>query len=170
MSFRESNYTIKGTLGSISVSDLSPHGYLYPEKFITTGSEALHFHVFKYCNPNLNSQTDYDMSVKCQMSSVQYVHTQRFLTEITTFFRHFNEMQELIRKIRLAASGEDVNPGNTRGSRIKLDISAGSPVIAIPQSSSLTDVLVADLGQITVCNTFLFFGSEGTISFLRKKR
>ncbi|CAL1290806.1 unnamed protein product [Larinioides sclopetarius] len=168
MSFQESNYTIKGTLGSISVSDLSPHGYLYPEKFITTGSEALHFDVFKYCNTSLIEQHDYDMSVKCQMSSVQYVHTQRFLTEITTFFRHFNEMQELIRKIRLAASGADVNPEDTRGSRIKLDISAGSPVIAIPQSASLTDVLVADLGQITVCNTFLYYGSEGTIVYNEK--
>ncbi|GFQ85231.1 vacuolar protein sorting-associated protein 13D [Trichonephila clavata] len=169
MSFRESNYTIKGTLGSISVSDLSPHGYLYPEKFITTGSEALHFNVFKYSNSTPNVQTEFDMSVKCQMSSVQYVHTQRFLTEITTFFRHFNEMQELIRRIRLAASGAVVDPENSRGSRIKLDISAGSPVIAIPQSASLTDVLVADLGQITVCNTFLFYGSEGTISYCGKE-
>lgn len=167
MSFRESGSTIKGTLGSISVSDLSPHGYLYPEKFITTGSEALHFHVFRYCSTVLSSQTDYDLSVKCQMSSVQYVHTQRFLTEITTFFRHFNEMQELIRKIRLAASGTNFDISNTRGSRVKLDISAGSPVIAIPQSATLTDVLVANLGKITVCNTFLFFGDKGTISYCK---
>ncbi|KFM78297.1 Vacuolar protein sorting-associated protein 13D, partial [Stegodyphus mimosarum] len=163
MSLREHTYTIKGTLGSISLSDLSPHGCLYPEKFVTTGSEALHFHIFKYSSQISSWQTDYDISIKCQMSSVQYVHTQRFLTEVTAFFRHFNEMQELIRKIRLAASGTVVSTEAVRGSRILLDISAGSPVIVIPQSSSLNDVLVADLGQITVRNMFLPAGSKGTI-------
>ncbi|XP_054721064.1 intermembrane lipid transfer protein VPS13D-like [Uloborus diversus] len=167
-SIQDHTYTIKGTLGSISLSDLSRHGHLYPEKFITTGSEALHFHIFKYSRQCSDINTDFDLSVKCQMSSVQYVHTQRFLSEITAFFRHFNEMQELIRKIRLAASGAIIDNEITRGSRISLNISADSPVIVIPQSSSNTHVLVADLGQITVRNAFLMSGTKGTISYCKQ--
>lgn len=168
MSLRDHTYSIKGTLGRISLSDLSPHGHLYPEKFITTGSEALHYHILKYSRQMPNLETDCDLSVKCQMSSVQYVHTQRFLSEVTAFFRHFNEMQELIGKIRLATSEAIVNIAASRGSRILLDISAGSPVIVIPRSSSSTDVLVADLGKITVRNTFLTAGSKGTISYCKR--
>lgn len=168
MSLRDNTYSIKGTLGSISLSDLSPHGHLYPEKFITTGSEALHYHIFKYSRQIPNLETEYDLSLKFQMCSVQYIHTQRFLSEITAFFRHFNEMQELIRKIRLATSGAIVSVEAMRGSRILLDIAAGSPVIVIPQSSSSSDVLVADLGRITVRNTFLTAGSKGTISYCKR--
>lgn len=168
MSLRDYTYSIKGSLGSISLSDLSPYGHMYPEKFITTGSEALHFHIFKYSRQIHDLQTDYDLSLKFQMCSVQYVHTQRFLSEVTAFFRHFNEMQELIRKIRLATSGAIVNVEAARGSRILLDIAAGSPVIVIPQSSSSSDVLVANLGKITVRNTFLTAGSKGTISYCKR--
>ncbi|KAG0696636.1 Vacuolar protein sorting-associated protein 13D [Chionoecetes opilio] len=56
----------------------------------------------------------------------------------------------------------------SRGSRVSLDISAGSPVIFLPMSSQSNDLLVGDLGSITVMNTFLWAGSEGTIKQARE--
>ena len=47
VSLRDGNFAIKGQLGVLSLRDESPHGKLYREKFITTGTQALNFDVFK---------------------------------------------------------------------------------------------------------------------------
>lgn len=41
------NLTLNGRLGSLSLVDCSPHSLLYPEKFITAGTEAMTFQLFK---------------------------------------------------------------------------------------------------------------------------
>ena len=48
--------------------------------------------------------------------------------------------------------------------RLLLDIEAGSPIILIPHSSRTSDVLVADLGQLSVKNVFRFDGDMGTFN------
>lgn len=49
------------------------------------------------------------------------------------------------------------------GARISMDIVAGSPIILIPHSSRTTNILVANLGNLTIQNTFLFDGDPGTL-------
>lgn len=44
-----------------------------------------------------------------------------------------------------------------------MDIVAGSPIILIPHSSRTTNILVANLGNLTIHNTFLFDGDSGTL-------
>ena len=56
-----------------------------------------------------------------------------------------------------------------RGSRIAMDIEAGAPVILIPHSSRSTDILVMNLGTLTVHNTFRQAGLPGTISHRQNK-
>ena len=56
-----------------------------------------------------------------------------------------------------------------RGSRIAMDIEAGAPVILIPHSSKSRDILVANLGTLTVNNQFKFAGTEHTIAYMNKK-
>lgn len=48
VSTRDTNFDVKGQLGSVSLQDSSPNGNLYRERFITTGDKAVDFHVFKY--------------------------------------------------------------------------------------------------------------------------
>ncbi|KAK7083456.1 hypothetical protein SK128_002186, partial [Halocaridina rubra] len=57
----------------------------------------------------------------------------------------------------------------SRGSRVSLDISAGSPVIFLPMSSRSETLLVADLGSLTITNKFLWSGSQGTISQVQRE-
>jgi len=45
---RDGNLAVTGQLGSLLLQDTSPHGSLYRERFVTTGSQALVFDVFKY--------------------------------------------------------------------------------------------------------------------------
>jgi len=45
---RDGNLAVTGQLGSMLLQDTSPHGALYRERFVTTGSQALVFDFFKY--------------------------------------------------------------------------------------------------------------------------
>lgn len=49
-------------------------------------------------------------------------------------------------------------------SRRLLVVTAGSPVLLLPLSSHSSEILVADLGKLSITNKFLHAASEGTIS------
>ena len=53
--------------------------------------------------------------------------------------------------------------------RILLDIEAGSPIILVPHSSRTTDVLVADLGTLSVKNCFKFDGDPETFNYAKSE-
>lgn len=44
----DGDLALQGSLGSLSLSDLTPHGDLYRERFTTRGGEALVFNIHKY--------------------------------------------------------------------------------------------------------------------------
>lgn len=50
--------------------------------------------------------------------------------------------------------------------KLSLILEAGSPIILLPVSSKSSDLLVVDLGQLSVNNAFKFSGEDGTISVL----
>ena len=47
VSTRDTNVGFKGSLGSMSLTDQSPHGQMYSQRFVTTGQQALEFDIFK---------------------------------------------------------------------------------------------------------------------------
>ena len=57
-----------------------------------------------------------------------------------------------------------INEAAFHNPRLLLDIEAGSPIILIPHSSKTQDVLVADLGKLSVKNCFSFDGDTGTFT------
>ncbi|XP_064629557.1 intermembrane lipid transfer protein VPS13D-like isoform X2 [Lineus longissimus] len=163
VSLRDGNFAIVGKLGSMSLMDTSLHGAMYREKFMTLGDQALDFDVFKYGTPDPGNVRPHDIRVKLRMASVRYTHTQRFMSETIAFCQHFMQLQDLLGRMRAASAGKKISETATRGARISLDVVAGSPVILIPHSSLSKDILVVDLGTLTVSNTFLVNGSEGSI-------
>ena len=56
----------------------------------------------------------------------------------------------------------------TRSTRLLLELHAGSPVILLPVSSHSPELLVVDLGKLSVSNSFRRAGTEGTISLVRR--
>ncbi|XP_056240495.1 intermembrane lipid transfer protein VPS13D isoform X3 [Seriola aureovittata] len=164
----EGNLELQGSLGSLSLSDLTPHGDLYRERFTTRGGEALIFNIHKYGQPDPYLERECDIKVFLQMASVQYVHTQRFQAEVVAFIQHFTQLQDVLGRQRAAMEGQAVRYHPQRASRVLLDIEAGAPVILIPESSRSPRVIVANLGQLRVQNCFLPAGAHGTFS-LRDK-
>jgi len=153
-------FNLEGRLGSMSLIDLSPHGKLYRERFLTCGKEALHVKYSSFGSDKLNESQISDSELSIKMSSVVYVHTQRFLNEVYAYFNRFSQLQKLMASMRNVDKDQHLKPS----SRLLLKIDAGSPVLILPVASSCLDVLVADLGELTVRNGFRRAGSVGTIA------
>ncbi|XP_027026540.2 vacuolar protein sorting-associated protein 13D isoform X1 [Tachysurus fulvidraco] len=164
----EGDLALQGSLGSLSLSDLTSHGDLYRERFTTRGGEALIFNILKYGEPDPFLVRECDIKVSLQMASVQYVHTQRFQTEVVAFIQHFTQLQDVLGRQRAAVEGQAVRERPQRASRVLLDIEAGAPVLLIPESSHSKRLIVANLGQLKVRNRFLPAGTRGTFSLKDK--
>ncbi|PNF41787.1 hypothetical protein B7P43_G02611, partial [Cryptotermes secundus] len=159
---------IEGRLGRMSLLDLTPHGLLYRERFISSGHEALNFYMVRRRRQGLRVKLDYDSLLKLEMSSVLYVHTHRFVAEIQAFCHHFSQLQSFVNSIHSAAAGIVVPEERMQATRLLLELHAGSPVILLPVSSQSPEILVVDLGKLSVSNSFCYAGSEGTISSVRQ--
>lgn len=148
--------TVKGRLGSVSLFDMTTHGALYRERFITSGNEALNF---VYTRDGPKNHQRYDKSLKAEallkikMASVRYVHTKRFVAEIQWFVTEFQQLQTpiLFRKIKHSESRSNLHQ---RPTQLALQIKAGSPIILLPLSSKSNKVIVADLGEFSLHNSF----------------
>ncbi|KAI5139723.1 Vacuolar Protein Sorting-Associated Protein 13D [Manis pentadactyla] len=165
----EGDLALQGSIGSLSLSDLTAHGEFYRERFTTSGEEALIFQAFKYGRPDPLLQREHDIRVSLQMASVQYVHTQRFQAEVVAFIQHFTQLQDVLGRQRAAVEGQTVRDQAQRCSRVLLDIEAGAPVLLIPESSRSNNLIVANLGKLKVKNKFLFAGFPGTFSLQDKE-
>ena len=49
---KNGNFSIEGTLGDFALKDLTPHGFLYRDRFLSRGENVLKFHFFKFGTPD----------------------------------------------------------------------------------------------------------------------
>ncbi|KAG8142172.1 hypothetical protein E2320_006131, partial [Naja naja] len=168
METTEGDLTFRGSIGSLSLSDLTSHGELYRERFTTSGEEALIFHIHKYGRPDVSLQRECDVRVSLRMASVQYIHTQRFQAEVISFIQHFTQLQDVLGRQRAAVEGQTVRDQAQQAARILLDIEAGAPVLLIPESSRSSQLIVANLGKLKIKNRFLVAGTPTTFSLKDK--
>ncbi|KAK6626649.1 hypothetical protein RUM44_009125 [Polyplax serrata] len=155
-------FSWEGRLGSMSLADLSPHGKLYRERFLSSGNQALHVQYKSFGNKEETCAVRHcDSELRIEMSSIFYVHTGRFLGEIYAYFDRFSQFQALMVAMR---SSDNENRKLKPSSRMLLEINAGSPVLLLPVSSTSPEVLVVNLGKLTVRNRFRRAGCDGTVT------
>lgn len=170
VSKRNASKTVKGRLGSVSLFDLTAHGTLYRERFLTSGNEALNF-TYARAGPKPmlteHASLKSDAMLKIKMSSVRYVHTKRFIAEIQAFVTEFQGLQAptLIRKIK---SSESRTNFEQRPAQLRLSIKAGSPMILLPLSAKSNRVIVADLGEFSLENSFHFASETDRVISVRR--
>ncbi|KAK7503179.1 hypothetical protein BaRGS_00005444, partial [Batillaria attramentaria] len=165
ISLREGNISMTGQLGSLSLLDQSPHGVKYTQRFVSVGKQVMQFKFFKYGLPDFALAREFDMSLSLKMSSIRYVHTNRFQSELVAFCQHFLQLQDVLGRMRAASAGQKINDKATRGARIMLDVEADSPILLIPLSSRTDEVLIANLGRLRITNKFVVDGQPGTLRF-----
>ena len=165
ISLRDNNFAIWGSLGNFSLKDMTSHGLLYKDRISSKrAKQAFNFHLFKFGASDEKLERPQDATLKIRMSSIIYVHTNRFYSELVAFFNQFHQLHSVTNRMREAAAGGSLNEIASRGTRIKLDIEAGSPLLILPMSSFSSQILVIDLGRLEIMNVFRFSGDEGTIS------
>ena len=167
----DGNFEIEGQLGNFCIKDLTNFGILYRDRFLCRGEQILKFIIFKYGANDPELERNFDISVQLQMAQITYVHTQRFFSLIMDFVTQFQQLQETMNSFRLSKERRDHSVGfkppefgTGRGSRIKLNIEALTPLLALPMSSSSNQVILVDLGYLEISNSFHLAGDDGTIS------
>uniref|UniRef100_A0A1B0D2C6 Uncharacterized protein n=1 Tax=Phlebotomus papatasi TaxID=29031 RepID=A0A1B0D2C6_PHLPP len=158
--------TVEGHLGSMSLYDLTQHGKIYRERFVTSGNEALNF-TYLRDKVKCNKRTlDYDARLKIHMASVRYVHTKRFVMEIQAFFQAFSQLQQpVMKKIKPSESKQNLHQ---RPIQLGLEIKAESPIILLPMSSRSAKVIVSDLGEFSLRNAFRWSTDKSVISVQKR--
>ncbi|CAG7684383.1 unnamed protein product [Allacma fusca] len=141
-------FGVEGRLGSLQIKDVSSNAGKYPVKFTFQGKQALDFDYFR---------KKLEAKFRLQMSSVVCIHTQRFYTEfsslISTLFGSVSAVEESDTQTgnipTTTNNAEEEKPSSVR---VSLDIQAGAPVLLFPYSSTSRNLLVADLGHLSVKN------------------
>ncbi|XP_072290202.1 intermembrane lipid transfer protein VPS13A isoform X2 [Eucyclogobius newberryi] len=99
-----------------------------------------------------------DTSVTLNVGCIQVVFLNKFLSSILAFINNFQEAKAALAEVtvqaaEMAASG--VKELAERSTRISLNVHFNAPVIFLPQSSTSSNVIVADLGRLSVKNRFV---------------
>ncbi|XP_028269802.1 intermembrane lipid transfer protein VPS13A isoform X2 [Parambassis ranga] len=98
-----------------------------------------------------------DTSITLTVGCIQVIFLNKFVSSILAFINNFQEAKEALAEVTVqaaekAASG--VKELAERSSRIALNVHFNAPVIFLPQSSTSSNVIVADLGLLSVKNRF----------------
>ncbi|CAL4081883.1 unnamed protein product, partial [Meganyctiphanes norvegica] len=166
----EGNLTLTGRLGSLSLVDCTPvHGNLYRERFLTYGNEAMTFQVFRFGRYMWHRFKDFPPKSAIRNSPILNDFPPKSAIKSPEFLEiRYKFLKDIMSKWRATSQGIKVSDFS-RGSRVSLDISAGSPVIFLPMSGYSENLIVADLGSLTITNKFLWAGTKGTISQVQRQ-
>uniref|UniRef100_A0ACB8E5K2 Vacuolar protein sorting-associated protein 13C n=1 Tax=Sphaerodactylus townsendi TaxID=933632 RepID=A0ACB8E5K2_9SAUR len=111
------------------------------------------------------SKVDGNMSLKVGCIQIVYLHN--FFMSLLNFLNHFQAAKEALSAATAQAAekaASSMKDFAQKSFRLCMDINLKAPVIVVPQSSVSHDVLVADLGLITVKNEFkLVSGGESPL-------
>ncbi|NXU72099.1 VP13A protein, partial [Oreotrochilus melanogaster] len=134
---------------------------LYKKALYITGKEVFNFRMISYVNATDGiAYTNMDVVDNCiylTVGCIQVVFVNKFVSSILAFINNFQAAKEALTEATVQAAEKaatGVKELAERSSRLALDINIKAPVVIIPQSAMSPNVLVADLGLITVKNQF----------------
>ncbi|KAF2983033.1 hypothetical protein EK904_011694 [Melospiza melodia maxima] len=151
---------VTAKLKNITIVD-SDEKALYKKALYITGKEVFNFRMVSYVNATdgiaYTNMDVVDNRIYLTVGCIQVVFVNKFVTSVLAFINNFQAAKEAfteatVRTAEKAATG--VKGLAERSSRLALDINIKAPVVIIPQSAMSANVLVADLGLITVKNQF----------------
>lgn len=134
---------------------------LYKKAVSIADKEVFDFHMVNYTRATEGDayldMSKVDTSVTLNVGCIQVVFLNKFLSSILAFINNFQEAKAALAEVTVqaaekAASG--VKELAERSTRISLNVHFNAPIIFLPQSSSSNNVIVADLGRISVKNSF----------------
>uniref|UniRef100_A0A8C6Q3J4 Vacuolar protein sorting 13 homolog A n=1 Tax=Nothobranchius furzeri TaxID=105023 RepID=A0A8C6Q3J4_NOTFU len=157
---RKKNMEVQANLKNIVILDCNKDA-LYKKAVSIADKEVFAFRMVNYTDATEGDEyldmSNVDTSVTLTVGCIQVIFLNKFVSSILAFINNFQEAKEALAEVTVqaaekAASG--VKELAERSSRIALSVHFNAPVIFLPQSSSSENVIVADLGRLSVKNRF----------------
>ncbi|XP_060787336.1 vacuolar protein sorting-associated protein 13A isoform X2 [Neoarius graeffei] len=134
---------------------------LYKKAVSVADKDVFGFHMVNYVDATEgDAYTDMeivDTSVTLTVGCIQVIFVNKFVSSILAFINNFQEAKEALAEVTVHAA-EKAATGvlelAEKSTRISLNVNVKAPVVFLPQSSVSTNVIVADLGLVTVKNHF----------------
>uniref|UniRef100_A0A8B9SEM5 Vacuolar protein sorting-associated protein 13A n=1 Tax=Apteryx owenii TaxID=8824 RepID=A0A8B9SEM5_APTOW len=135
---------------------------LYKKALYITGKEVFNFRMISYVNATdgiaYTNMDVVDSRIYLTVGCIQVVFVNKFVSSILAFINNFQAAKAAVTEATVQAAEKaatGVKELAERSSRLSLDINIKAPVVIVPQSAMSANVLVADLGLITVKNRFI---------------
>uniref|UniRef100_A0A8B9G2X3 Vacuolar protein sorting 13 homolog C n=1 Tax=Amazona collaria TaxID=241587 RepID=A0A8B9G2X3_9PSIT len=131
------------------------------------GDEVFRFHMSLYPDATAGeaysdmSRVDGKMSLKVGCIQIIYLH--KFFMSLLNFLNNFQTAQEALTAVTVQAAemaASSMKDFAKKSFRLLMDVNLKAPVIVVPESSTSSNVLVADLGLIRVQNEFKLVSSD----------
>ncbi|KAK3540200.1 hypothetical protein QTP70_028391 [Hemibagrus guttatus] len=134
---------------------------LYKKAVSVADEDVFVFHMVNYVDAtDGDAYTDMkivDTSVTLTVGCIQVIFLNKFVSSILAFINNFQEAKDALAEVTVQAA-EKAATGvlelAEKSTRISLNVNIKAPVVFLPQSSVSTNVIVADLGLVTVKNHF----------------
>ncbi|XP_042276726.1 vacuolar protein sorting-associated protein 13A isoform X1 [Thunnus maccoyii] len=157
---RKKNMEVLANLKNIVILDCDKDAF-YKKAVSIADKEVFAFRMVNYTDATEGDayldMSKVDTAVTLTVGCIQVIFLNKFVSSILAFINNFQEAKEALAEVTVqaaekAASG--VKELAERSTRIALNVHFNAPVIFLPQSSSSTNVIVADLGLLSVKNCF----------------
>uniref|UniRef100_A0A4W6GB83 Vacuolar protein sorting 13 homolog A n=1 Tax=Lates calcarifer TaxID=8187 RepID=A0A4W6GB83_LATCA len=157
---RKKDMEVLANLKNIVILDCDKDA-LYKKAVSIADKEVFAFRMVNYTDATEGDayldMSKVDTLVTLTVGCIQVIFLNKFVSSILAFINNFQEAKEALAEVTVqaaekAASG--VKELAERSTRIALNVHFNAPVIFLPQSSSSSNVIVADLGLLSVKNRF----------------
>ncbi|KAI3372816.1 hypothetical protein L3Q82_023273 [Scortum barcoo] len=157
---RKKDMEVLANLRSIVILDCDKDA-IYKKAVSIADKEVFAFRMVNYTDATEGDSyldmSKVDTAVTLNVGCIQVIFLNKFVSSILAFINNFQEAKEALAEVTVqaaekAASG--VKELAERSTRIALNVHFNAPVIFLPQSSSSSNVIVADLGLLSVKNRF----------------
>ncbi|XP_033946667.1 intermembrane lipid transfer protein VPS13A [Pseudochaenichthys georgianus] len=157
---RKKGMEVLANLKNIVILDCDKDA-LYKKAVSIADKEVFAFRMVNYTDATEGDayldMSNVDTAVTLTVGCIQVIFLNKFVSSILGFINNFQEAKEALTEVTVqaaekAASG--VKELAERSTRINLNVHFNAPVIFLPQSSSSSNVIVADLGLLSVKNHF----------------
>ncbi|XP_048251088.1 vacuolar protein sorting-associated protein 13A-like isoform X4 [Haliotis rufescens] len=158
--------TVAAVLKDMTIYNPTPDT-LYPKILGIEGSEVLKLDVVAYNNGTAGDKygdmSCMDTKVDVALGCIRLVFLNRYVTDLLAFLDNFQAAKAKIAEAGEAMaeySADAVQSLQETASRIGLNIAMKAPLIIVPQKSTSSSVLLADLGNLEIANSFHLAGKN----------
>ncbi|XP_060551931.1 intermembrane lipid transfer protein VPS13A-like [Ruditapes philippinarum] len=160
VTLQERQTLVGALLKDISVRDPSPETF-YPNILEIQGSEVLALNL-AILNENTagdryDNMNNVDMKVEVSLGRIKVTFLNKYVNDLLGFLDNFQAAQAKIKEAgeTLAEYSQDaVQNLQETASRLSLSVDMNAPIIFMPQCSKSYNVLMVDLGHLSVKNAF----------------